>query len=81
VLAIGEAADRIAEELGHAVDVEKLGTLAEAVRRAAGIAEPGDVVLLSPACSSYDQFANFEERGSRFRELVAELGSRAEVAG
>jgi UDP-N-acetylmuramoylalanine--D-glutamate ligase len=80
VLAIGEAADRIAEELGRAVDVEKVGTLDLAVGRAAAIAEPGDVVLLSPACSSYDQFANFEERGSRFRELVAELGSRAEVA-
>ena len=79
VLAIGEAADRIAEELGSAVAVEKLGTLDRAIRRAAEIAEPGDVVLLSPACSSYDQFANFEERGKRFRELVAELGSRAEV--
>jgi UDP-N-acetylmuramoylalanine--D-glutamate ligase len=51
-----------------------------AVRRAAEIAAPGDVVLLSPACSSYDQFANFEERGRRFRELVAEFGSRAGVA-
>ncbi|HET6637405.1 MAG TPA: UDP-N-acetylmuramoyl-L-alanine--D-glutamate ligase, partial [Gemmatimonadota bacterium] len=80
VLAIGEAADRIAEELRHAVEVEKAGTLDVAVRRAAEIAAPGDVVLLSPACSSYDQFANFEERGRRFRELVAELGSRAGVA-
>jgi UDP-N-acetylmuramoylalanine--D-glutamate ligase len=80
VLAIGEAADRIAEELRHAVEVEKAGTLDVAVQRAAEIAAPGDVVLLSPACSSYDQFANFEERGRRFRELVAELGSRAGVA-
>jgi UDP-N-acetylmuramoylalanine--D-glutamate ligase len=80
VLAIGEAADRIAEELGRVVVVEKLGTLDRAVRRAAEIAESGDVVLLSPACSSYDQFANFEERGKRFRELVAEIGSGAEVA-
>jgi UDP-N-acetylmuramoylalanine--D-glutamate ligase len=80
VLAIGEAADRIAEELGEAVAVEKLGTLDRAVRRAFEIARPGDVVLLAPACSSYDQFTNFEERGDRFRELVAELGARAEVA-
>jgi UDP-N-acetylmuramoylalanine--D-glutamate ligase len=80
VLAIGEAADRIAAELGRAVLVEKVGTLDRAVQRAAEIAQPGDVVLLSPACSSYDQFANFEERGKRFRELVAEIGSRAEVA-
>jgi UDP-N-acetylmuramoylalanine--D-glutamate ligase len=80
VLAIGEAADRIAEELGGMVAVEKLGTLDRAVRRASEIAQPGDVVLLSPACSSYDQFANYEERGERFRELISELGSRAEVA-
>ncbi|MGH7566234.1 MAG: UDP-N-acetylmuramoyl-L-alanine--D-glutamate ligase [Gemmatimonadota bacterium] len=80
VLAIGEAADRIAEELGEAVAVEKLATLDRAVRRACEIARPGDIVLLSPACSSYDQFADYEERGNRFRELVAELGSRTEVA-
>jgi UDP-N-acetylmuramoylalanine--D-glutamate ligase len=78
VLAIGEAADRIADELGAAVPVEKAGTLERAVARAAELARPGDVVLLSPACSSYDQFANYEERGRRYRELVAELG--AEVA-
>jgi UDP-N-acetylmuramoylalanine--D-glutamate ligase len=80
VLAIGEAADRIAEELGHAVAVENLVTLDRAVRRAFEIARPGDVVLLSPACSSYDQFSNFEERGDRFRKLVAELDAGAEVA-
>ena len=43
------------------------------MRDAYGDAEPGEVVLLSPACASYDQFANFEERGARFRELVEEL--------
>jgi UDP-N-acetylmuramoylalanine--D-glutamate ligase len=80
VLAIGEAADRIAEELGAAVPVENVGTLDRAIPRAFEIARPGDVVLLTPACSSYDQFANFEERGDRFRELVAALGARVEVA-
>ncbi|HET9332541.1 MAG TPA: UDP-N-acetylmuramoyl-L-alanine--D-glutamate ligase [Gemmatimonadota bacterium] len=79
VLAIGEAAGRIAAELGASVEVEEVETLESAVRRAAEVALPGDVVLLSPACSSYDQFANFEERGERFRELVRGLGARAEV--
>ena len=79
VLAIGEAADRIAAELGGSVEVEKATTLERAVARGAEIALPGDVVLLSPACSSYDQFENYEQRGDRFRELVQELGARAEV--
>jgi len=46
------------------------GALDAVVRRAAQIAHPGDAVLLSPACSSYDMFRNYEERGRRFRELV-----------
>ena len=79
VLAIGEAADRIAAELGSRVEVEIAATLERAVERAAAIAIPGDVVLLSPACSSYDQFANYEERGERFRALVVELGAGARV--
>jgi UDP-N-acetylmuramoylalanine--D-glutamate ligase len=49
------------------------GTLEAAVSAAAAAARPGDTVLLSPACASYDQFANFEARGDRFRALVGEL--------
>jgi UDP-N-acetylmuramoylalanine--D-glutamate ligase len=51
----------------------RAGPLAHAVALAAADANPGDVVLLSPACASYDQFDNFERRGDAFRALVAEL--------
>ncbi len=50
------------------------GTLERAVEEAAARAQPGEVVLLSPACASFDAFADFEERGERFRELVEDLG-------
>ena len=71
---IGEAADAIAAVLERAgVTYERSGDLETAVRSAAAAAEPGDVVLLSPACASYDQFRDFEERGERFRGLVEAL--------
>ncbi|MGH7558006.1 MAG: UDP-N-acetylmuramoyl-L-alanine--D-glutamate ligase, partial [Gemmatimonadota bacterium] len=70
VLAIGEAAPLIERELGKVVPVERVGTLDRAVAQARAVARPGDVVLLAPACSSYDQFESFEHRGARFRELV-----------
>jgi UDP-N-acetylmuramoylalanine--D-glutamate ligase len=71
---IGEAADEIAEALvGEGVRFRHSGDLDGAVRDAYADAEPGEVVLLSPACASYDQFTNFEERGARFRELVESL--------
>jgi UDP-N-acetylmuramoylalanine--D-glutamate ligase len=71
---VGAATDALAGALG-AVDrpYVRAGDLPAAVARAAADAEPGDVVLLSPACASYDQFANFEERGDTFRRLVQEL--------
>jgi UDP-N-acetylmuramoylalanine--D-glutamate ligase len=71
---IGETAGDLAASLDHAGRTyERDGDLATAVRAAAALAEPGDVVLLSPACASYDQFRNFEERGETFRRLVEEL--------
>ena len=71
---IGEAADELAEALVAAgVRFTHSRELDAAVRDAFGDAEPGEVVLLSPACASFDQFENFEERGARFRELVQAL--------
>src|SRR5256714_1358627 len=71
---IGEPADELAAALDSAGVVhERAGALATAVRAAARAVQPGDVVLLSPACASYDQFENFERRGEEFRRLVQNL--------
>jgi UDP-N-acetylmuramoylalanine--D-glutamate ligase len=71
---IGEAANEIAVALELAgVDHVQSGDLATAVRTAAGEAREGAVVLLAPACASYDQFSDFEERGEEFKRLVGEL--------
>ena len=69
---VGAAAAELAAAIPTAHDDR---TLARALEHAAQEASPGDVVLLSPACASYDQFANFEERGDEFRRLVAVLAS------
>jgi UDP-N-acetylmuramoylalanine--D-glutamate ligase len=61
-----------AERIGEVIDGHRDGDLATAVAHAARLAEPGDVVLLSPASASYDQFENFEERGEAFRALVTQ---------
>jgi len=73
---IGATADRLATELspvvGAGVELHRCADLEDAVRAAAAAAGPGDVVLLSPACASFDSFENFERRGDRFREIVGE---------
>ena len=71
---IGEAADELADALSRAgVRYEPAGDLGTAVERATNVAGPGDVVLLSPACASFDQFRDFEARGDAFRALVEGL--------
>jgi UDP-N-acetylmuramoylalanine--D-glutamate ligase len=70
IYTIGVAAPVIEAELAGVVPIHSCHTLDKAVSKAAGAAHPGDVVLLSPACSSFDQFDNYEQRGSVFKQLV-----------
>ncbi len=70
---IGEAAGLFERLLRPHVPVKNCGELGQAVKEAAADASPGDTVLLSPACASFDQFRDFEERGDRFRDLVGAL--------
>ena len=71
VIAYGEAAPLIASDLSGMVKVEKLGSdFDEVVAAARAAAKPGENILLSPACSSFDMFRNYEERGERFRQLA-----------
>ena len=67
---IGEATERLERELAGTAPLRRCGDLETAVRAAASAASAGEVILLSPACASYDQFRDFEERGDRFRQLV-----------
>ncbi len=70
VVGYGEAAEQIASDLGPAGGVEVVPDFDAAVERAGSLAGEGDAVLLSPACASFDQFADYEERGRRFRQLA-----------
>jgi UDP-N-acetylmuramoylalanine--D-glutamate ligase len=72
-LLIGEAAEKIAVQIAGAVPVELVGTLAGAVAAAWGSAGPGEIILLAPACASFDQFQNFEHRGRVFKQLAGDL--------
>jgi len=73
VYTIGSAAEKIERELKGVVKMVGAGTIDVAVREASKSAVPGDVVLLAPACSSFDQFENYEHRGRTFRQIVNEL--------
>jgi UDP-N-acetylmuramoylalanine--D-glutamate ligase len=73
VVAYGEAGPLIVKDLGPSLNVVPAGTFAEVLTTARELARSGDAVLLSPACSSYDMFRNYEERGERFRAAVEAL--------
>jgi UDP-N-acetylmuramoylalanine--D-glutamate ligase len=73
VIAYGESGSLVEQDLRGQVPLERGTTFADVIARARRAARPGDAVLLSPACSSYDMFKNYEERGAIFRRLVEEM--------
>ena len=76
-LLIGAAAEKIQKQITGSVAIERAGSLERAVEIASHAARPGDVVLLAPACASFDQFQNFEHRGRVFKDLVHQLERHA----
>ena len=76
IILIGEAAQRIREDLGNSIPSRIARSMDEAVRDAHESASPGDMVLLSPGCSSFDMYENFEKRGDAFKEAVEVLGKK-----
>jgi UDP-N-acetylmuramoylalanine--D-glutamate ligase len=77
LVVIGEDADRIESELKSYAPTMRATDLADAVRRAVEAAQPGDIVLLAPACASWDMFQNFEHRGRVFKEAVRSIQQSA----
>lgn len=80
VITIGSAAEKIETQLAGLVKIERAGTLQQAIAYAQGRALAGDVVLLAPACASFDQFENYEQRGRVFKQLVLALESQAALS-
>ena len=76
-LLVGAAADKIESQIAGSVAIERAGTIERAVETASQAARPGDVVLLAPACASFDQFQNYEHRGRVFKDLVHQLERQA----
>ena len=73
LLVMGEATEQIRADLGRDTPIDVMSSLEEAVNLSAASAQPGDIVLLSPACASFDMFASYVERGERFQAAVAAL--------
>ncbi|HEY8947148.1 MAG TPA: UDP-N-acetylmuramoyl-L-alanine--D-glutamate ligase [Polyangiaceae bacterium] len=78
VVVIGEAAERIGSAIGDRLPVVRAASMEEAVRAAASLAAPGDAVLLSPACSSFDMFQSYAHRGDAFVAAVQRLAAETE---
>ena len=76
-LLIGAAADKIEKQITGSVAIERAATIERAVEIASHAAQPGDIVVLAPACASFDQFENYEHRGRVFKELVRQIGGKA----
>ena len=76
-LLIGAASEKIEKQIAGSVVIERAGTLEKAVEIASHVARPDDVVLLAPACASFDQFENYEHRGRVFKDLVRRLQPQA----
>ncbi len=70
VLTLGAAAEKLEQAIGNLVPTSRMGSMREAVDTATDLARPGEVVLLAPACASFDMYANYEERGRDFKEAV-----------
>ncbi len=79
VYTIGAAAAKIESQIKGTTEILHAETLENALKRASDAAQPGDIVLLAPACASFDQFHNYEHRGRVFKEVVASLAERAKV--
>jgi UDP-N-acetylmuramoylalanine--D-glutamate ligase len=82
VYTIGAAAEKIQTHITGTTQIVSSGTIEAAVKQAAAVAQPGDVILLAPACASFDQFRSYEHRGRVFKDLVGQLaaGKRASEA-
>jgi UDP-N-acetylmuramoylalanine--D-glutamate ligase len=76
VYTIGAAAEKIESQIKEATEIVHAETLEKAVKNAATSTQAGDIVLLAPACASFDQFQNYEHRGRVFKELVRGLSAQ-----
>ena len=73
IVAVGESAEKVVREFSSRTTVVKASSMQEAVQQASGLAQTGDIVLLSPACASFDWFENYEHRGKVFKQMVEAL--------